>query len=202
MTRFCDETDFGFGWIASEKPRLQLASHALADEGKVWLVDPTLAPLERVRELGEPAGVIQLLDRHSRACAEVAALLGVSHHVVPRQPIAGAPFEFTTIVDRRGWRETALWWPQRRVLVAADALGTVDGYFRVEPERLGVHPLLRLTPPRELRRHDPAHVLVGHGEGVHDGAAEALETALDRPWRRIPRLLIGLPRAGLAKPRA
>ena len=51
---YCDETDFGFGWIASEPELLQRASHALAVEGRVWLVDPVDGPgiEERVRELG------------------------------------------------------------------------------------------------------------------------------------------------------
>lgn len=58
---------------------MQRASHALAVEGRVWLVDPVDAPeLEaRIRLLGEPAGVVQLLDRHGRDCAAWAARLGV-----------------------------------------------------------------------------------------------------------------------------
>ena len=69
--RFCDESDFGFGWITDE--RLPRTSHALAVDGRVWLVDPLLwrEGLERVRSSGEPAGVIQLLDRHNRDCAAI-----------------------------------------------------------------------------------------------------------------------------------
>ena len=59
--RFCDEFAGGFDWIADE--RLQRCSHALVDEGRVWLIDPVDADgvEERVRAAGEPAGVIQLL---------------------------------------------------------------------------------------------------------------------------------------------
>ena len=82
--RLVDETDFGFGWIGGEKPKLMMASHALAADGRVWLVDPTDEPGldERLRGLGEPAGVIQLLDRHNRGAAAAAARLRVPHHVV------------------------------------------------------------------------------------------------------------------------
>lgn len=35
------------------------------------------------------------------------------------------PFEIVPLVRRFRWDEVALWWPERRVLVCADALGTV-----------------------------------------------------------------------------
>ena len=34
------ERDWGLGWIAAEPAFMQRASHALAHEGSVWLVDP------------------------------------------------------------------------------------------------------------------------------------------------------------------
>lgn len=148
---------------------------------------------ERVRALGEPVGVIQLLDRHERDGPAFAERLRVPLHPVPFDGIAGSPFSFLRIARSRFWQEVALWWPERRVLVCADALGTV-GYFRAGGERLGVHPLLRLRPPRALRGLDPKHVLSGHGEGVHDGAAGALSEALATARRRLPRLLGSLRR--------
>jgi hypothetical protein len=161
--RFCDESDFGFGWIVDE--RMARASHALAVDGRVWLVDALLWPdaLERARSLGEPAGVIQLLDRHGRDCGKVAAQLGVPHLHVPDR--VDAPLEIVRVVNFPLWHERALWWPERRVLVAADALGTL-GYFTFGRRRLGVHPLLRPFRPRLVERFDPDVVLVGHGEGV------------------------------------
>ena len=53
-------------------------------------------------------------------------------------------------------------------------------------ERLGVSPLLRLTPPRRLLAVEPDHVLVGHGEGIHEEAAEALGEAVTLARRRTP----------------
>ena len=68
------------------------------------------------------------------------------------------------------------------------ALGTA-AYYLAAGERLGVHPLLRLVPPRALSRFAPHHVLCGHGEGIHgDEAAPALDKALATARRRLPAL--------------
>jgi hypothetical protein len=110
--------------------------------------------------------VLQLLDRHDRDCADVAAQLGVPHLRVPDR--VDAPLEIVRVVNVPLWHERALWWPARRVLVVADALGTV-GYFTPRGATLGLHPLFRLFPPkRRLGRLEPDVVLVGHGEGVRD----------------------------------
>jgi hypothetical protein len=191
---FCDElADGSFGWV--EEGRMRRAGHALVEDGRVWLVDPFDAPgvEERVRAAGEPAGVIQLLDRHNRDCRAFAGRLGVPLHLLDAPP----PFQVAPLRTPPKWREAALWWPQRRVLVAADALGTVPAYFLAPGERLGVHPLLRLTPPRRLAGLAPEHVLVGHGTGVHEDAAAALREALAHARRRTPGLVLSmLRRAG------
>jgi hypothetical protein len=186
--RFCDEQEFGFGWIDDDDP-IRRTSHALVADGGVWLIDPVTWPAaeQRARELGEPRGVLQLLDRHRRDCAAQAAALDVPHFVVPER-VEGAPFEFLPVLENRFWKEVALWWPERRVLVVADALGTV-GYFRAPGEPIGVHPVLRPLPPRSLRRVYPEHILTGHGEGVHEDAAFALHTALRTSRRRLPAAL-------------
>lgn len=90
---------------------------------------------ERIRALGEPAGIIQLIDRHARDGAAFAAKLGVPLHVVP-QSVPDSPFTILPVVSRRLWREVALWWPEQRVLVAADALGTLP-FFRAGAEPIG-----------------------------------------------------------------
>ena len=76
-----------------------------------------------------------------------------------------AAFEVVPVLDLPFWRERALWWPERKALVVAEALGTV-GFFTFGRGGLGVHPLLRLRSPRLVERFDPDVVLVGHGEGV------------------------------------
>jgi len=77
------------------------------------------------------------------------------------------PFVVLPVLRSRFWAEVALWWPERRVLVCSDALGTVPHYFTLDGERLG----------------------------VHERAAEALTEALAHSRRRLPRLLIELPAA-------
>ena len=187
--RFCDESAHGFGWMADEL--LGRTSHALLADGGFWLVDPVAWPEaeRRALEAGEPRGVIQLLDRHERDSRELAGHLGVPHHVVPAA-VPGAPFEFVRIANSRWWREVALWWPEPRVLVCADALGTI-GYFCAPGERLGVHPFLRLRPPRRLGKLQPEQILCGHGEGVRDDAAAALAEALRTARRRLPATWLG-----------
>jgi hypothetical protein len=191
----CDETSFGFGWIAAEPPLLERASHALRANGRVWLVDPVDGDglEERVRALGEPAAVVQLVDRHERDCATLAGRLGVPHHRLPFARVPGAPFEVRAVLNVPGWREAALWWPAERVLVCTEALGTAS-YFRAPDEALAVHPFLRPYQPRALRDMArclaPRHVLVGHGEGLHgDDAAVAVRTAVQRGRRNAPRWL-------------
>ena len=193
---FCDEFDEGFGWIADEK--LRRASHALKSRGEVWIFDPLMwePALERIRELGEPAGVVQLLDRHERDAAEVALALGVPHYTVPLQGITASPLEILPLVRSRFWKEVAAWIPELRALVCGDALGTV-GYFRAANEPIGVHPLLRVRPPKALARYQPRHILCGHGEGVHgEEASKALHEALRTARRRLPRAWGGVFRRG------
>ena len=122
--KIVDEIAHATGWI-EEEPSAR-TSHALEVEGRVWLFDVVDWPEldARVRELGEPAGVVQLLDRHNRDCAAVAQRLEVPHLVVPRQ-LPGTPFELRPVVRFRWWREVALWWEERRLLLVAEAVGTI-----------------------------------------------------------------------------
>jgi len=194
--RFCDGLGAdGFGWIVDEA--MTRASHALAADGMVWLVDPLdwSEAIDRARGLGEPAGVIQLLDRHDRDCAALASRLGVPHLVAPDE-IPDSPFTCVPIMRRKHWRESALWWPGARTLVTADALGT-NGFYTAGKAPLGVHVLLRLTPPKALGAFEPERILVGHGEGVTGGhTADALREALRTSRRGLPGLLVRLPFAG------
>jgi hypothetical protein len=190
--RIVDELPFGFGWRVRE--RFARTSHALAADGRVWLVDPVDVPRldERVAALGAPAGVLQLLDRHNRDCAAIAARLGVPLHVVPSD-LPGTPFEAIRVVRLPRWHEIALWWPERRVLVCADVLGTV-GFFTAGGGRAGVHPFLRLRPPRVLLSVEPEHLLVGHGRGVHEDATEAVHHAIRSARTGLPAWLVGIAR--------
>ena len=197
--RTIDETDFSVTWVMDEP--MARASHALARDGRVWIIDPVddHDAMERVAELGEPVAVLQLLDRHNRDCRAVADRLGVPLVVLPDE-VKSTPFKTIDVVNNRLWKEKALWWPQKRVLVVAEALGSNRMYKPTEAGA-GVHIGMRLTPPRNsLGTYLPKHLLFGHGEPIHGPeATTALQQAIDRSRRDIPGALIGLPKAFTSK---
>jgi hypothetical protein len=195
--RFVDEFEGSFGWTPADPEFRRRTSHAVASGGQVWIVDPLdgAGVDERIRALGEPAGVVQLLDRHNRDCRILAGRLGLPLHVTPLAGVAGAPFQVVKVLDVPRWREAALWFPAERILVCADAVGSAS-YFRAKEEPIGVHPLLRLWPPNALAGFEPRQLLLGHGEGLAgEEAASALRTAFRTSRRRIPSWLVALPQS-------
>jgi hypothetical protein len=188
-----EEHALGLTWVVQEP--MERAFHALVDDGRVWLVDPLDGPeIEDVAGLGEPAGVLQLLDRHNRDCAEIAGRLGVPHLKVP-DSVSGSPFEAIPAMRIPRWQETALWWPARKALVVAEVLAANPMHTGGE-QRVGMHLLLRPWPPSSLRGYRPEHLLLGHGKGVHGSeAADTVEVAYARARRDLPRVLLGLPGA-------
>ena len=193
---FDDEFDHGFGWSSGDL--LRRTAHAILSGGRVWLTDVVDGDGldERIAALGDPAGVVQLIDRHSRDNEAVAGRLGVPLHVTPFEPVQGAPFVAFPIVRRRFWREVALWFAHERALVCGDALGSLS-YFCAPGEPFGVHPALRLVPPRTaLAALEPEHVLFGHGVGFHGpDAPAALQAALSTARRRLPSALLAAVRS-------
>ena len=184
-----EEHDLGLSWVVEEP--MQRTSHALADGGRVWFVDPVDddEAVERALALGAPAAVLQLLDRHPLPCERLAERFGVPHLRLP-DAVPDSPFEVLTVLDLPKWREKALWWRGRGALVVAEAVGT--GPFFGQPA--GVHLFLRLKPPGVLRDYDPEHLLVGHGPGMHGAAAKnALEFAYRRSRIDLPKTVVTLP---------
>jgi hypothetical protein len=181
----------GLTWY--ETGGMRRAAHALRDGDRVWLIDPfeDQDALEAAAGLGTPAGVIQLLDRHARDCEAIATRLAVPHLRVP-EALGDAPFEVISVADRPWWHEVALWWEAERALVVAEALGTAPAFAL--GRALGVHPLLRMVPPRAaLGGRRPQLLLVGHGPALETQASEALERALACSRGDIPKLALSLP---------
>ena len=186
-----DEYEFGFSWVMDEP--IERTSHALVADGRVWLIDPVDVPeaIDRAAGMGEPAAVLQLLDRHNRDCAAVAERLGVLHVKVP-DVVPGSPFEAIPAVRLPLWQETALWWPEERTLVVAEVVGSAPPYTG-GGARVGLHIFLRPLPPERIRGHLPAHLLMGHGGGLHgETAATALEEAFEHARSDLPQVLKGL----------
>jgi hypothetical protein len=181
----------GLTW--HEAGGMSRSAHALLDGERVWLVDPfdDEEALSAAMELGRPAGVVQLLDRHARDCELIAEGLGVPLSRLPTT-LAGSPFEVRRVVWQRLWREVSLWWPEQETLIVAEAIGTAP-VFALGRDA-GVHPMLRLTPPRgALSGYRPRRLLVGHGKALEAGATEALHGALGRARSDLPRLPFELP---------
>ena len=182
------ELSFAITWTIVDEP-MERSSHALAVEGRVWLIDPVTDEdaLAAAQKMGEIAGVIQLLDRHERDCAELASRYGVEHLRLP-ETIDDTPFELLEVVSVPAWRELGLWWPEHSLLVVAETVGTC-AYFAVG-RPLGMHPMLRLLPPGALREYVPDHLLVGHGPPLHNGASDELSEAYERSRRDAPRAVV------------
>jgi hypothetical protein len=200
-----DRFEGGVGWLAYPDERMERASHALTTDEGVWLVDPVDAEGldDLLAEEGEVAGVVILLDRHKRDAAELATRHDVSVHIPSW--MAGVADDIDAPVERFSgelgetgyrlrmvatplWQEALLYHEDEGTLVVAEAVGTSE-YMRTGDERLGVHPMLRLLPPRRsFRDLSPDRVLLGHGAGVHDHASAALSAALSGSRRRAPAL--------------
>ena len=181
----------GITW--HESNAMARAAHAVRDGESVWLIDPFEDPaaLATAAALGQPAAVIQLLDRHARDGEAIANRLGVPLIRLPKS-LPGTPFEVVPVVDRPWWHEIALWWPAQRTLIVAEAIGTGRLFGLGRPA--GVHPLLRAVPPRSsLGRYSPERLLVGHGPALDADAATALSAALSSSRSDLPKLLRMLP---------
>jgi hypothetical protein len=94
----------------------------------------------------------------------------------PIEPGSNLPGGLVALYDGRGRNETPLWLPEQRALVFADALTAPEGELRVwaTPQEERALPALRA-----LLELPFAHVIVSHGEPVHDRAA--YERALGLP---------------------
>jgi len=95
----------------------------------------------------------------------------------PVEPGTQLPGGLLALYDGRGRNETPLWLPEQRALVFADALTEREGALRVwatpwHKERALPALAALLDLPFE-------HVIVSHGEPVHD--REAYERALELP---------------------
>jgi hypothetical protein len=199
------EFDGGFGWIAYPDEEMQRASHALVSDGDVWMVDPVDAPDldDWIAEAGDLAGVVLLLDRHTRDAAEVANRHGVSVYLPEAladarrkidapvetfsKTLPGTDYRVFTVLDTPVWTEAGLYNDETGTLVVVESVGTAE-FFRAPGERLGVHPARRLFPPTALRGFVPERILVGHGEPITDEAPAALREALAGSRRNSPRL--------------
>src|SRR5205814_4174073 len=175
-----------------------VTSTCVESRGEVAVIDP-LAPPEDAVEIWErldarpPTLAVVLKPDHVRGVDAFVRRYGACafgpylffRHDIPEteleaiEPGSELPGGLVALYDGRGRSETPLWLPEQRAIVFADALTERGGALRVwgtpwHEER--VLPALRaiLDLPFE-------HVIVSHGEPVHDRAA--FEQALELPSR-------------------
>jgi hypothetical protein len=95
----------------------------------------------------------------------------------PIEPGTELPGGLVALYDGRGRNETPLWLPEQRALVFADALTAPDGVLRVWATPW--HDERAVPALRALLNLPFEHVIVSHGDPVHDRAA--FERALALP---------------------
>jgi hypothetical protein len=183
----------GLGW-----PEL-VASTCVESEGEVVLLDP-VAPSPEAQAFWErldatpPTVAVVLKPDHVRDVDLFVRRYGAraygphlfwrddipETHLEGIEPGTSLPGGLTALYDGRGRNETPIWAPSSRALVFADGLTAPEGVLLVwgtpwHEER--VLPALRalLELPFE-------HVIVSHGEPVHDRSAFERALALP-PWR-------------------
>ncbi|MFC7072616.1 hypothetical protein ACFQJ7_17195 [Halovenus rubra] len=186
--------DGGLSWIAHPDERGQRTSHALQTESGVWVIDPVdMDGLDdQLAALGDVAGVLVLLDRHTRDAEAVADRHNVDIHVPewmtlarsklesPAEPVGetlpGTKYTIHQLIATDEWEEAVLVDDAEQTLVVPEAVGTLPAF---EGERqLGIHPGVD-DPPMALLDWEPNRILVGHGQSIHSDADSELRTVLD-----------------------
>jgi glyoxylase-like metal-dependent hydrolase (beta-lactamase superfamily II) len=171
-----------------------VASTCVESSGEVALLDP-LAPPEDSQvwerlDARPPTMVVVLKPDHVRdvdlfvqryrARAYGPWLFWRSNipetELEPIEPGSELPGGLVALYDGRGRNETPLWLPEQRVLVFADALTAPEGELRIWATP---HEERALAALRALLELPFEHVIVSHGEPVHDRAA--YERALELP---------------------
>ncbi|HEX2045573.1 MAG TPA: hypothetical protein VHF23_08105 [Gaiellaceae bacterium] len=173
-----------------------VTSTCVESRGEVAVLDP-LAPADAARDVWDrlearpPTIVVVLKPDHVRDVDVFVRRYGARafgpslfwRDDVPETELDGIepgrelPGGLLALHDGRGRNETPLWLPEQRALVFADALTAPDGELRVWSTPW--HEERTLPALRALLELPFEHVIVSHGEPVHDRAA--YERALELP---------------------
>jgi hypothetical protein len=180
----------GLGWPA------RVVSTFVESRGEVGLLDP-LAPPDDATEVWErldarpPTFVVVLKPDHVRSVDLFVQRYGARafgpevffRGDAPETELEWAypglelPGGLVLQYDGRGRNETPAWLPEQRALVFADGLTAPEGVLRIWGTPW--HEKRVLPALRELLELPFEHVIVSHGEPVHDRAA--FERALELP---------------------
>ena len=173
-----------------------VTSTGVESGGEVVLLDP-LAPPEEASDVWarldarQPTAVVVLKPDHVRDVDLFVRRYGARafgpslfwRHDIPDtelepiEPGSHLPGGLVALYDGRGRNETPVWLPDQRALVFADALTAPEGELLVWSTPW--HEERALPALRALLELPFEHVVVAHGEPVHD--RDAYERALERP---------------------
>jgi hypothetical protein len=172
-----------------------VTSTCVESGGEVVLLDPLAPPdgdpvWERL-DADPPTIAVILKPDHVRDVDRFVERYGARgygpylfwRHDIPATELEGVepgdelPGGLVALYDGRGRNETPVWIPERRTLVFADALTERGGELRVWATPW--HEERALPALRALLELPFKHVIVAHGEPVHDRAA--YERALELP---------------------
>ena len=183
-------------WREGDDWEPEVSSFVVEAGSEVVLIDP-LAPPPRARAVwdrldAKPATrIVVLKPDHVRDVDLFVRRYGARAfgpslfwpHDVPEtelepiEPGSDLPGGLVALYDGRGRNETPLWLPEQRAIVFADALTAPGGELRVWSTPW--HEERALPALRALLDLPFEHVIVSHGEPVHDRAA--YERALELP---------------------
>jgi hypothetical protein len=176
----------------------RVTSTCVESRGEVVVLDP-LAPPEGDVELWArldarpPTAAVVLKPDHVRDVDLFVSRYGARAYgpslfwrtnvpeteLEPIEPGSELPGGLLALYDGRGRTETPVWLPEQRALVFADALTAPGGELRVWSTPW--HEERALPALRALLELPFEHVIVSHGEPLHDRGA--YERALERdPW--------------------
>jgi hypothetical protein len=185
-------------WRAGNDWEPMVASTCVESGGEVALLDPLAPPADAAEvwarlDARPPTLVVVLKPDHVRDVDLFVRRYGArpfgpylfwrgdapETELEPIEPGSRLPGGLVALYDGRGRNETPLWLHEQRALVFADALTAPEGELRVWSTPW--HEERALPALRALLELPFEHVIVSHGEPVHDRAA--YQRALDvRPW--------------------
>lgn len=185
-------------WSVWNEPRRLWFNGHLVEVGEARVV---IDPVEVTDEIVEAvrASICVVTNRdHARAAQELAVRSG-ARLLVPRadeaalglraqafddgELIAGA-LRAMTVADGKTPGETALWWPERRLLILGDAaIGKPRGALTMLPDDKLPDPARARAGVAALASLDPDVILVGDGDDVLANGAAALAALAPGPSR-------------------
>ena len=186
------------GWKPDSDWQPVVTCTCVESGGEVALVDP-IAPPDEAPAFWErmdakpPTYLLVLLPDHVRGVDFFAHRLGIPaygpyffwkddvpetdlEHVDPGTRLPG---DLLALYDGRGRKETPVWLPEQRALLFGDTFTERDGELRVWGGGIPWYEERVLPALRSMLEFPFEHVIISHGEPLHDRAA--FERALDLP---------------------